>query len=461
LSNVYGGELYFHSLRCNDPHDARLGDFKQTLLTIAKKSQRSINPSLLEAAEKLKKDFYKKPVIKRNRLRHRLKNDFDNIDITINQLEGLGYLVSVGNDTQTKDYDCLNPTWTIDYAYRLLFLDNLDKNNGLISHTKFDDELFELSESVSDDLPEIGEKGEVFLKRFLIESGICTALDNRQQLFFADKAPANEPDWLNNQKATIHLDLILPYFPMGLGAKLVAIWLHEGKKKTTAWIKRAEDVWREGFILHHRREDQSYLVIRYQIPKASLNILAYGNDYQAIAELCVEFWQFLEDKINPIQANDVYPLFKMDKRFLTKDNELKKVSELFSNSTIFADSLKKEQSMSITVNQNKNDVKGDGNNTASAAGNNNRQNQTQTTEDNHLNEQQKAWLTQAIEEIRRKEQLYYEQHNKLDNLYREIEQGKISDKSLYQKFRDQWSLAADTATITAATFIPLIIKMIE
>ncbi|HHC74365.1 MAG TPA: hypothetical protein ENK78_04780 [Thiothrix sp.] len=117
--------------------------------------------------------------------------------------------------------------------------------------------------------------------------------------------------------------------------------------------------------------------------------------------------------------------------------------------------------MSITVNQNKTNVKGDGNNTASAAGDNNYQVQTQTTEDNHLNEQQKEWLKEAIEEIYEKHKPNREQRKKLQALEDDIEQGKISDKSLYQKLRNQWSLAADTATITSATFIPLIIKMME
>ena len=278
LRQLYGGKLDFFYFPCNKPKDEELAKFKQTLLHVAEQSRRSMTKSVLDAGELLKASLQQNPVIKRDSLRRRLAKSFPKgaLNRVMNQLESLGYLVTV--DPRKKDY-CLNPTWTIDHAYQFLNLECVTKSLGKVDDDVFRDEAQAFAEELKNkadkagkDYPKLNSQSREFLYQFLFNSGVCIELDDNQNLFFPDRASANEPKEYVRLDDThqIIFEFLLPFFPFGLTARLVNHWMQATKK---AQIQSTDDVWREGFVL---RQGEDYLVIRYQFRKASIRIHCNG-----------------------------------------------------------------------------------------------------------------------------------------------------------------------------------------
>ena len=137
-------------------------------------------------------------------------------------------------DTNKGDY-CLNPTWTIDHAYQFLQLDCVKNSQGVVKRDDFGDAAWDLSKELKakadNDYPELDATSTRFLLNFLQSSGVCIALNDNENLFFPDVSPANEPEikslfgTLDKPQAVI--EFLLPYFPIGLSARLVNHWMQD------------------------------------------------------------------------------------------------------------------------------------------------------------------------------------------------------------------------------------------
>ncbi len=469
LQQLFKGKLHFCYLRCNDPEDKRLGIFKKKLLDVAANARHSITKSVLDEGEKLKSKLKKKPVISRMDLRGYLRESFPiyELDGVLAQLEGLGYLVPI--DTNKGDY-CLNPTWTIDHAYQFLQLDCVRNSEGIVRIDDFEDAAWDLSKRLAanadEDYPVLDDKSTRFLFSFLKSSGVCIALNDNTNLFFPDVAPTNEPEiksqlGIHFDKPQAVIEFLLPYFPIGLPARLVKHWMLDRTNR----IEIPEDVWREGFVLSHAKDKHSFLIFRYQFRKSSIRVDCIGKQVN-IASLLIDFWQSLLNHITPIRAEDIYPLVRMDKLILSDNQHLIKATQWLNDQTAIIKTLKSvDNQRKIIDSQNLKlegaqmpkgktiEINGDVNNTQFAF---DHVNQTQNNlNPSPLESKYKTILLDAIQEVHAT-RMSSEQRGKLYVIEKQVEGGTL-EKGLYDQLLPHLSTAANISSIvsTIASLIGL------
>lgn len=311
LRRKFGDQLQFFYFPCNNPEHLGLKSFKQSLLAEASNSRHAINKLLLNAGSRLDSIFENDPVISRLALKNQLSDIVEprRMDIVFNQLQGLGRLIPVDGEQRY----CLNPSWAIDHSYHLLYLDSIKDGNGVIRESDLESEIWnyfnnDKAKNTGNYSPLIEGNVEDLLN-FLKTSRVCIVLGDGNTLFFPDMAPVNEPeDIYDEQSPEVVVEFHLPYLPIGVAARLAHRWLREGSITI-----HPDDIWRDGFILRWDKNQDSFLIVEYQIRKAIIIINCFG-DREELADLLIEFWSGLKEEVAPIEAHEIFPMFRVDRR---------------------------------------------------------------------------------------------------------------------------------------------------
>ena len=455
LKALYTGELDFYYFACNELESDELTVFKQALLNSASTQRHSVTKRLVDAGEHLAKTLKHDPVISIAALRKQVRKTFkeDELSDTLKQLEGLGYLVPA-ND-QRKKY-CLNPTWTIDHAYQFLHMPVVQSSEGLLDQDVFADKALELSETIAEkledkDYPKLNEQRIEYLESFIQGSGVCVALDQTRQFFFPDVAPTNEPEKYIKPVAECRavIEFILPYIPIGLSAQLVCHWMQQ----TDINISTPNDVWREGFVLRNSQNENSFLIIRYQHRKAVISVDCFGEQ-EPIAALLKNFWAGLQEKINPIQADDVTPLIRMDQVILERNKHLVKATEWLDDASKIVATLDQIERLKHDVERGKTVTNNTMNNYGTMGivsfGNENEIEQKDVVFTSFKEENHKELLLQAIQQVRVDyvHDLKADHHQQLVIMENQVNAGELQE-SWYQTLLPDLTKTAEVITVVA------------
>ena len=220
--------------------------------------------------------------------------DIENTSSTLEQLQQLGFLVRVekGNNRY-----CLNPAWTMDNAYQLLYSPILRQANGILS-------LMDLAQVFAG---KVDEDHVEYLLSFLNERSLCIRLQDNGKYFFPDATWADEPlsvSELLKQQNKLILRFDLPYLPLGFHARL----MHKlFVPHSEVGIHDPQDIWRQGFIL--RAGTTSQAVVHYLLRKNVIEMVLTG-DLKAFFALLREFYTHLKAVLvspNGIRPEQIHP----------------------------------------------------------------------------------------------------------------------------------------------------------
>ena len=299
------------------------------------------------------------------------------------------------------------------------------------------------------DYPKLNEQRIEYLESFIQGSGVCVALKKRNQFFFPDVAPANEPTQYVNPKAECRaiIEFILPYIPIGLSAQLVCHWMQQ----TDINITTPKDVWREGFVLREPENENNFLIVRYQHRKAVISVDCFGEQ-KAIAGLLKNFWKGLQDKISPINADDITPLIRMDRVILERDKHLVKATEWLEDATHIIKTLDRIEQLKRDVERGKTVTNNTMNNYGTTGivsfGNKNDIEQKDVTFTSVKEENHTEILLEAIQQVRVDyvHDLRAEHHQQLVIMENQVNAGELQE-SWYQKLLPDLTKTAEFVTV--------------
>ncbi len=290
---------HFFYFSCIEEQSAVLQDFIQALVKACLDSRRSVFKTTMDAQRQIQQRFEKQIFVRKRELIELINEQ--HLEDTLQQLQQLGFLVQV--EKGGIQY-CLKPSWTVDYAYQLLYAPELRKVNGVLA-------LENLSQLFAD---KVDEDEIEYLLRFLQQRSLCTALDREGLYFFPDAAPANEPERVKVLLASPHclcLHFDLPYLPLGLHAQLVSHLFN-------TCIQDKQAIWRQGFILSYK---QSQALIAYQFRKASIECTLSGelsdftkllnSFYQALQRVVISKQGIKAEQIQPFVTDNYKNLFSV------------------------------------------------------------------------------------------------------------------------------------------------------
>ena len=243
--------------------DVEAEDFSSTVLALIKASQdsqRIVPQGTLQIKDILSHEFESKVFISIDeieRVIHRFCDDNEDIGNISQRLEQLGFIARVNSNEM--EY-CIQPSWIVDHAYKVLNSKLLIERNGLIT-------LRELSQSFKDDIAEPNIK---YLIAFLEERSLCTRLKNGASYFFPDASRSDEvpkAGEILRREGCLAIRFDLPYFPLGLHARLIhSLFL----PNNDVCIHDVEDIWRQGFVL---RKNEISAVVHYLTKKSVIELV--------------------------------------------------------------------------------------------------------------------------------------------------------------------------------------------
>ena len=449
-------DLQFFNFPCNQAESQGLDDFKQDLLNTTNKSRHIVAKNLFNAADHIDKIFQTHAVIDILSLEQQLDNYINHmdIDILIQQLEGLGRLINVEKSDYQARY-CLNPAWVVDHAYHLLYLNVLKDSNGAIQSRLLKRAAWHYfsknNQGKTDHQPPLNTENIDDLLRFLQKSQVCKRL-KEDQLFFPDLAAINEPpsvqkDLQAYQDRPYLVEFHLPYLPISLAAHLVCHWL-ENNEDDKVIINSIEDVWREGFILSHQDNKNNRLIVQYQSRKAMLLVHCLGEP-AAWSDLLNAIWQGLIKEIKPIKAEQILVFVGIDRNISNfdylrdKSTSSEELATANSHIKILKEIIGENMSGDNIFNA---EVK----NSQILMGNKNRLTQNNTSSDRTVTEENRAELLQeAIKFVRNEYDLSGRKFLKLAEIQIQIEENN-NDNDLYNQLGMKLGTVADVITIAMA-----------
>lgn len=263
LDLLHTKSFFYFSCQTVDSPEFKL--YVKALVADALESQRMVLKETIDVQHAMMLQYRDTAFLKEQELKlliERKINRSEDVDSMLNQLEQLGFLVRV--ETGYSRY-CLKPDWAVDNAYRLLYLPELRDANGVMR-------LSELESLLKD---AVREDDLEYLVRFLQERHLCHQLHEMNgSFFFPDAANSNEPKdvgVLYSESCRLTLRFDLPYFPLGLHARLVhKLFLSEHN----VHILQHQDIWREGFIL---RTEGGWAAVGYRYRRSAIELTMAGN----------------------------------------------------------------------------------------------------------------------------------------------------------------------------------------
>jgi len=448
--------LQFFNFPCNQNNSQGLQHLKKKLLKIADQSRYAVPKSLFNATQQIENIFKRKVAIDLLELEEELK-DYIHYDIKtiIKQLEGLGRIVNIEGNHTDERY-CLNPTWVVDHAYSLLYLECLRQSNGVIlsQDLKREANQYFNNRQEKKDIKQVILNYENIndLLKFLQKSRVCKLLKGKR-LFFPDLAAANEPKKIqkilqNKEEAPSLVEFHLPYLPISLAAYLVCRWL-ENNEYSKVIIKDIGDVWREGFILSHQQFYNNYLIVQYQPRKAVLLVYCFGEQ-AVLLDLLDAIWQGLIEEIKPINAKDILFFVRINRDFSEIGNHF---VDLNQRARIKRD---KEtiETLKTVIGDNMGDkIQGDktvvqGGNVQISKGDYNNLTQNIYNEVKVSKENRDKLIQEAINLVRNKNYLSGRQSLQLAKIQIQIDE-HTADDAFYHQLRVNLGTVADVFTIAS------------
>ena len=291
------------------------------------------------------------------------------------------------------------------------------------------------------------KKGFSDLLHFLKSSGLCIALNDQDKLFFPDFARFDEPKNIPDKQACFSVELRFPYLPIGLFARLVSRWLQQ----SPVGIENDKEVWREGFILRHKKDKNSGIWLEYHNRKAILMLNCFGES-ALIADTLRRFWESLETIIEPIGLSDIQPLFSADHGYFEQINEhidhLKHATKWLKEPDKIAKvmlQIKKESKVAkteININGNAYGVVGSMREVQVE------QSIVHNDYSERLTVEEKNKLIEVLNELQKNYDLTTSHCKKIARLQKQVEGSKV-EYSLYDEFISGVNLTGSAASIAA------------
>lgn len=304
--NLLTPESFFY-FSCLDAKAKGFLNFVESLVQAALDSQKAVAKETFVVYEKMRIAYKDGIFLKSHELKNLIKTITQRDDsgtLIPEKLHQLGRLVQVDEDKRSY---CLNPTWAVDQAYKLIYSKQLkDEAQGILAYDGLED-IFE------DELTKqyVGD-----LLGFLQYRSLCRKLDNINKYFFPDAAPANEPKQatqLLRTQSALRLSFDLPYLPLGFHARLVNQLFNPNQ---TVTIQNTTDIWRQGFIL---RKAESQAVVHYLLRKNTIEVVFVGafKDFGALLDtLYVQLKNVLISK-NALREDQIQPFVSWDQQIFS------------------------------------------------------------------------------------------------------------------------------------------------
>lgn len=239
----------FFDFSCKDGRDDDFARFINQLVIECCKSTRLILKQTQQAFELLDDEFDDHKVIAKSDLNRKVKQKFTDIDSDelsrlMIKLEEFGRYVAL--DSQ-GEYLCLNPNWTVNTAYQLVYQLPIHQVGGIVNIDTVVDALAEANKNSKGRVGFVDTHLAQKILQFMCQHGVCVAL-NDEQYFIADAAPVNEPQHLTdliNREQVVQLNYELPYLPIGLRARVVSGLIADEQVA----LDPSTEVWQDGFVL--------------------------------------------------------------------------------------------------------------------------------------------------------------------------------------------------------------------
>lgn len=315
----------FHYFSCNSPDKSLFEQFVTELVGCCFDTQKRVFSTTLAVKKVLDEQYNDTPFCSASLIDEVVSTvlSTEERDESIHrQLKQLGWIVPI---RAAGDLVCINPEWLIESAYRLINSALLRDNNGVITQHEVVRNIGTLFDGPTDLTVKAEHIERLF--QFISEIGQCTKVSDQEYLF-PDAASFNEPSYpefyiYNENSVEILFDL--PYFPIGLHAKLVS-----GLNNTHNLAIISKLTWREGFVLHHREGENALApiaTVQYVIRTGSVHVESLSVEHQWFSHALMSIKSNLENILSKLHLEIPVKTYRLDKHGVISGIDLKSLPE--------------------------------------------------------------------------------------------------------------------------------------